>query len=96
MNLTELEDANGKCHVDLTCVQAISGPMLAKYNPESRKVVLACGYCLYILNNSENCAKLGIPFDVLEDKDDDEDAPKPKRKRRTVPPWVRRAPKAAE
>jgi hypothetical protein len=60
-----LDDANGTCYVDPTAIQAISGPMVAKSNPESRKLILE-GYVLYVLNSAENCKKLGITFERLD------------------------------
>jgi hypothetical protein len=99
--MIELDDANGKCHVDPTCIQAISGPVKTKYNPESRKLVLDCSYIVYILNSESNCAVLGIPYETMEYRppsDEEEDAPAPKRRARKPAPWMRRgsAPKAGQ
>ena len=90
-NLTEFEDANGNCYIDLTKVLAVSGPMQAKQNPESRKVVLP-GYVIYILNNEANCKKLGIGYYSIAAQ------PKPKKPRTRKPGYFRRgaAPEAGQ
>jgi hypothetical protein len=87
-----LTDVNGPLYIARESIMYISGPFVAKDNPESRTVGLTGNLRVYVLNTAENCAALGIPYDRLRETAPTAAPAAPKRPRgrprKTPPPAV--------